>query len=118
MVNTIESIRSLQDTSSHHEQTLTNLENHVANQEKWNAATQTTIQDMARQLQNISTQLRLSAMTSVGGELTADSTINRGKAKMRVNTDDSFLFPLLGCAVQSIGSSMIGRLERVLEASE
>ncbi|GMI96884.1 hypothetical protein HRI_003357700 [Hibiscus trionum] len=93
MVNNTESIRSLQDTTTRHEQTLASLETHVANQEKWNTTTQITLREIARQLQNIAAQLGSSATTSADDKITADSTLHRGKTKVRSDSDDTFSFP-------------------------
>ncbi|GMJ03661.1 hypothetical protein HRI_004035300 [Hibiscus trionum] len=49
---------------------------------------------MARHLQYISSQLRISATTSGGNEVTSTSTINHGKAKVRQDSDDAFPFSL------------------------
>ncbi|KAK5770504.1 hypothetical protein PVK06_046654 [Gossypium arboreum] len=92
MVNNTEAIKSFQDTTGRHDQILTSFQAHVSNQEQWNTNTQSTLQEMIRQLQAISHQLGISATTSTGGKLTTDSVITRGKAKVRYDSDDIFSF--------------------------
>lgn len=47
---------------------------------------------MTRQLQAISHQMGISVTASAGGELTADSVIIQGKAKVHYDSDDNFPF--------------------------
>ncbi|GMJ02290.1 hypothetical protein HRI_003898200 [Hibiscus trionum] len=93
MVNNSETLRSLQETSSRHDQTLTSIEDKLAKQEHWNATTQTTLQEMSLLLQNMSAQIGIAASPSATGDLTADSTTHRSKAKVRSTSDDGFPFP-------------------------
>ncbi|GMI79905.1 hypothetical protein HRI_001659800 [Hibiscus trionum] len=92
MINHSDSIKALQDTTGRHEQTLTSLQQFADDQKQWNIATQNTLNEMTRQLQSISNHLGISATTSVGGEVTGDSTVIKGKPKIRSDSDEVFPF--------------------------
>ncbi|GMJ03418.1 hypothetical protein HRI_004011000 [Hibiscus trionum] len=93
MVNNTESIRTLLESFARHDQTLSSIENQLTKQEQWNAATQTTLQEMSLLLQNLSAQLGVSATPSASGDFTATSSAPRGKPKAKQDTDASFPFP-------------------------
>ncbi|GMI84821.1 hypothetical protein HRI_002151400 [Hibiscus trionum] len=92
MVNHSESIKLLQDTSTLHAQSLASLQSHADDQKQWNERTDKTLQEMAKQLLAISGQLGISAGSSGAGEISSASTVQRGKMKLRSDTEDAFLF--------------------------
>ncbi|GMJ00425.1 hypothetical protein HRI_003711700 [Hibiscus trionum] len=92
MVNHSESIKLLQDTSTLHAQSLASLQSHADDQKQWNERTDRTLQEMAKQLLAISGQLGISAGSSGSGEISSASTVQRGKMKLRSDTEDAFPF--------------------------
>ncbi|GMI81659.1 hypothetical protein HRI_001835200 [Hibiscus trionum] len=90
MVNHADSIKSLQDTATRHDQVLTSLQNHVEEQKLANAKTQQDFQEVMRRLAEISLQL---GRTTHSEPAIGEPAMNRGKAKMKTETDDDFPFP-------------------------
>ncbi|GMI85934.1 hypothetical protein HRI_002262700 [Hibiscus trionum] len=92
MVNHSDSIKAIQDTTAIHAQTLASFQSHAENQQRWNASTEKTLQEMAKQFQSIYAQLGVASASSGGGDISSATTVNRGKMKLRQDLEDAFLF--------------------------
>ncbi|GMI93353.1 hypothetical protein HRI_003004600 [Hibiscus trionum] len=93
MVNNTEFIRTLQELSVRHDQSLAAIESQLTKQEQWNTTTNATLQEMSLLLQNLSAQLGVAATQSASGDFTANSSAPRPKPKDKHDTDAVFPFP-------------------------
>ncbi|XP_039047295.1 uncharacterized protein LOC120187712 [Hibiscus syriacus] len=92
MVSNTDAIKTLQEASARHDQLLVSLQSQAKDQKKWNVTTQQTLQDLVRQLIVLSTQLGAPTTTSCDDEGSREIMVPRGKAKMKVESDDVFPF--------------------------
>ncbi|KAE8684456.1 hypothetical protein F3Y22_tig00111129pilonHSYRG00045 [Hibiscus syriacus] len=106
MVTDTESIKALQDTANRHEQILTSLQNHVTSQEKWNATTQSTLQEVTRQLQAILSQLGIAATSKVA--------IDLRRRRQQRGYADMVVMQRLGVRRQILGLTLFSDWEHLL----
>ncbi|KAE8726631.1 hypothetical protein F3Y22_tig00006570pilonHSYRG00070 [Hibiscus syriacus] len=79
MVTNTKAIKTLQETSARQDQLLVSLQSQAEDQKKWNATTQRTLQDLARQLTVFSAQLGAPTTTSCDSDVQVELPIFNGK---------------------------------------